>query len=215
MDTIRRLVFSLVALTVVGAAGYYILKQDRVFEVIIPSGALGDKARAVINPAREKIISTVDSVVGVVKERAQGIFDGITGSVKQKAFDSLKETVDQKLGDVAKNLGVPKTQTSPQAGAIVLGGAPAMPSANNVPLGFSVKKGQPAVFVLKDVAEGSAKVPYAITWGDGKTENGTLADKDAKTISHTWVESGEYTIEITMTIGETTRVYKVYILVYP
>ncbi len=215
MDALRRLVFSLVALVVVGAAGYYILKQDRVFEVVIPSGPLGDKVRAVINPARQNIISTVDSVVGVVKEKAQGVIDAVTGVVKQKAFDSFKETVDQKLNDVAKNLGVPKVATSPPVGAIVLGSTPAVQSANNVPLGFSVKKGQSAVFVLKNVAEGSAKVPYAIQWGDGKTETGTLADKDAKTISHTWESTGEYTIEITMTVGETIKTYNVYIIVYP
>ncbi|MDO8585030.1 MAG: hypothetical protein Q7R85_02840 [bacterium] len=214
MDALRRLVFSLVAFVVVGAAGYYILKQDRVFEVVIPSGVFGDKARAVINPTREKIINTVDSVVGAVKEKAQGVIDGVTGVIKQKAFESVKDAVNDKLNEVGKDLGVPKTTTAPLAGAIVLGGAPAISSSNNVPLGFSVKRGQLAVFVLKDVAEGSAKVPYAIQWGDGSTESGTLADKDAKTISHTWGSVGEYTIKITMTVGETIMVYEVYIMVY-
>lgn len=217
MDLLRRLVFSLIALAVVGAAAYYILKQDRVFEIVIPSGPLGDKARAVINPIRENVVKAIDGATAGIRGKAQEIIDDITGVVKQKAFDSVKDAVNEKLNEVGKDLGVPKTEGTPPGAAMVIGGgATAAPKMNNgnVPLGFSVKKGQPAIFVLKDVSEAGGKVSYAITWGDGKTESGTLGANDAKTISHRWDAVGEYIIEITMTVGETTRVYRVYIIVY-
>lgn len=219
MDSIRKLLFSLIALVLVGAAAYYILKQDRVFDIIIPSGALGDKVRAVVNPARERIVNITDSVVGVVKGKVQGVIDEITGVVKQKAFDSLKQSVNDKLNEVGQEFGVPKpsaqSSAPPSGGALVLGSVTAKPGESEVPLGFSAKAGQPEIFVLKDGSGAKTSVSYAITWGDGKSETGTLAKNDTKPLSHTWAAAGEYNVEITMTIGETIQTYRVYIIVYP
>lgn len=218
MNAIRKAAFSLIATLVVGAAAYYVLKQDRVFDIVIPSGELGDRVRAVINPARAKIVETIDGVTAGMRDKAQGIINDAIGTVKKKAFDSVKDAVNEKLNEVGRDLGVPKMESPPPGAAMVLGGgatAPPKVSDGSVPLGFSVKKGQPAIFVLKDVSNAGGKVPYAITWGDGKTESGTLSAHDVKTVTHRWDTAGEYKIEITMTVGETTRVYKVYIIVYP
>ncbi|MBI2075482.1 MAG: hypothetical protein HYT82_02335 [Candidatus Harrisonbacteria bacterium] len=215
MESFRKMVFSLVSLILVGAAAYYILKQDYIFNIIIPKGPIGDQVRAAITPVRQTIVHTVDNIVAKVKGLGQTIISDATSVVKQKAFDSVKDAVNEKLSDIGKDLGVPKPEAAPPGGAIVINTVKPEPASGDMPLGFSVKRGQATIFVLKNVAGANAKVPYAIAWGDEQTETGMLNDKDTKTLSHAWSAVGEYKIEITMTSGETTRVYSVYIIVYP
>lgn len=206
----------IVALAVLGsiAVGAYFLFQDnKVMDVIFPESDIGSGAKKLIESVRDKTYSLAKSLTAPLvergKEAANDVFNKAKGEIseavdkaKTEALQSVKESIGEKLLSVGENLS---------GGAIRI----SEPVAENLPLGFSFKKGQAAILIVKNPEDIKGKISYSVLWGDSKKDEGTLEDGGAKALYHIWDKDGEYFVGMTITGVDKTKQYSWTVVVYP
>ncbi len=205
-----------VALAVLGgiAVGAYFMFQDRkVMDVIFPESEIGAGAKNLIESARDKayslFASLTEPLIDKGKEAASDVLDKAKTEIsdavdkaKTEALQSVKESVGQKLLSVGENLGGRSLSASE-------------PVAENLPLGFSFKKGQAAILIVKNPEDIKGNIFYVVLWGDGKKDEGTLAEGATKALYHIWGKDGEYFVGMTVAGADKTKQYSWTVVVYP
>ena len=212
MDPFKKLIVSIVAFVAVVAGGYYLLKQDKLFDYVFPSGEFGDAAKRAVLNVRDKITGLADPIVNKLTGKAQQAVDQVVDTAKEKAFDSVKDSVAKKLDEIGKDLGVKKT---PINGAALMPGAPAQPSRQEekIPIGFSVRRGAPAIFTISNPPEIAGTINYTALWGDDKKDVGEVIENSSKALLHIWEKTGQFEVSILLVSGGTTKTYKFQIIV--
>lgn len=211
MNLIQRIILSIVGLAVVVTAAYFLLKSERTTTIIFPEWLVGAQVHNTAETLRQKGFQIMDGAVGSTiqkgKDAINTIIEDVVGKAKSAAYNSVKDTVDQKLVAVGRDLGVSGAGTA--SPALSIGGN----VSDDVPFGFTVKAGVPAIFVIKnpDTIKGTAN--FTIQWGDGKKDDGVVAESAVKTLFHIWEKSGEYAIAAVFKAGDVSRTYSFSIIV--
>lgn len=224
MSRLAKFLWGLVLLTTVSIAGYYALKNERVLNFTFPESEFGGMLRNNLEVGREWVADKVfslttplakkgeEAVSGVI-QKAKDEVGGVVEKAKLDAIDSVRKSLNEKFDEV---VGAPEAAISPASGggAFLANTAPDG-LAQVFPLGFSVKRGLPAVFVIKNTAAAGAPLAFQVFWGDGRSEMGSIAPNENKTLFHIWELTGEFLIKVTTGVGANARSHSSYILVYP
>lgn len=217
LDPMTKFFIALFATVVMLVAGYFIFKTDRVFDVIFPENSQSQAVKKIVTDFRDSVYEKIDPflepVRNIGKETVEGVVDkakdqvdGLLNKAKEDALNSVKQSVNQKIDSIA---GKPFS-----GGGQVVESPPAklQESNENFPLGFSVKKGVPAIFIVKDLD--NLALVYSVLWGDEKKDEGSVPAAGAKTLYHVWDRAGEYPIKLEIKQGDSVKNFSSYILVY-
>lgn len=202
----------------ISGALYYLLSDNKAMEVVFPdagirkfAGGILERGKSLINPLIAPVIQKSENISNDFFSKTKNKVDETFNEVKSHAVEAVKKTINDKIDEVTGNTDLKPTQVA-SIGSIS-SGTKAPPQNDNFPLGFSVKKNQPAIFIIKN--EGDGNMNFQIDWGDSKSDSGDLASVKSKTFFHIWDREGEYFIKILTTIGVDKKTYSSYILVYP
>ncbi len=145
------------------------------------SGVLG-KTPEKVKSWKEKMDTAIKSTVAFLTEKPKEAAVNFVQDVKDSALESARK-------EATKVLGLPKAIVagSPQAG----GGQNAGDIPSNISIVRSVRQN---LSVLIDADNEDST--YAIDWGDGKTDKGSVLQKGSKTIDHLWIETGDYIVKV-------------------
>ncbi|GEM_PF-2344060 len=237
IDGFTKFVIGIVSTIIVLGGSYFVFKTDHIFEVVLPKNETGESVKKFVTGVRDAIYAQVgpyiEPYVKKGKEAAEGVVlkvkigtDDLLNKARQDTVDSIKKSVNERIDSIA---GLPVTlqSVSPadEAGAAsgsgsgsvsggLLGSTVKAPQVinDNFPLSFSVKKGLPAIFIVKE--NNNLAMTYTILWGDGKKDVGEVSPGGAKTVYHVWEQEGEYGMKIETKIGESLRNYSSSILIY-
>lgn len=207
MNLIQRIILSIVGLAVVITAAYFLLKSERTTRIIFPESLVGAQVHNTAETLRQKGFQIMDAAVGSTiqkgKDAINSVIDDIVGKAKSAAYNSVKDTVNKKIDDLGHDLGVNGAGTA--SPALSIGGEASAP--HDIPLGFTVKSGQPAIFVLKNPSAIKGEAKFVVDWGDEKKDEGFVAEGGAKTLFHIWQKAGEYAISVSFSSGDISRAY--------
>lgn len=210
-----RIIIGMISTVIFLIAGYFLFKTNRVFDIILPENGSGSAIRSTVINARDIIYDKIDDLIEPVTDKAGEMVDdavqkatdevgGVINKAKQDAAESIKKSLNQKIDTIT---GAPMTQSgivTRQTASLI----------ENFPLGFSVKKGAPSIFIIKDKENSSKNFSYIISWGDGKKDSGEVISGGASTVYHIWNKIGEYNIEIQTESGDEKKNFSSYVLVY-
>ncbi len=214
MASFPKLVWSVVGFAVFTVGAYFLFQDNRVFDVIFPKDDFGNKMKYAVEGARDRVYGLAAPIVEPVLNEGKKIIVSFydkakdevvstVGKAKEEVVGSVKKSVNEKIDDVAKDISFSGGTGS---GAAVTGG--------DSLLGFSVKSGVPAIFILKNSEGANSVATFSISWGDGKKESVIVADGVAKTVYHIWDKTGEYVLDVSFVAGNTKRLFRGYIVVY-
>lgn len=229
MSSFAKISIGLVSTVIIFVISYFVFRTDRVFDIILPKSDGAAPVREAVMGARDKVYGQINEWLAPIRNKAnetvEGAIeaagrevDGVFSKAKEGAAESIKKSFNEKIDAFSGKSAEPMTGGS-YSGAVSFSGGAAGNSAtanlvDNFPLGFSVKKGLPTIFIVKSSAEAKTGFSYSVTWGDGKKDVGEVAPMGATTVYHIWDKEGEYNIKIETRVGEISRNYLSYILVY-
>jgi hypothetical protein len=228
MISFAKFIIGLISAVILLVISYFIFKTNRVFDVILPKGDGAQSVREAVLGVRDKIYGKIDELIAPLRNKANEAVDETLGNAKaevdeivakakQGAAESIKKSLNEKIDTISGKsyvVGEGLFGGAANFSSSVSREAPADNIVDNFPLGFSVKRGLPAVFIVKSLADDKSGFSYSVIWGDGKKDIGEVAPGGATTIYHIWEKEGEYNIKIETKAGEVVRNYSSYILVY-
>ena len=234
MSGFAKFIIGFISTLIILIISYFVFKGDRVFDIVLPKDSGGAAVRGGVIAVRDKIYGQIDALTVPIKNKVSGAIDGVFDTAKnevdevftkatQGAANSIKKSFNEKIdaisgqSDPIADVGArPRSAglaTSPSFGLVAAPPA-TVNTSDNFPLGFSVQKGLPAIFVVKSANDDKIGFSYSVAWGDGKIDTGVVAPGGATTIYHIWEKAGEYNLKIETKALEVARNYSSYILVY-
>ena len=159
-----------------------------------------------VGTAKDKLAGTVGQqakeYASSVVSQAEG---AVTAYIKQKASDALSalgtkvvDTVGSLIGTSTQHFPAGTVPLATSSGFLIPPPPATVVAKVNEPLIFSITRG----------------VSYAVTWGDGKEETGTVPNDMTQLVSHAWVTPGDYTVNMTLKTANSTHTYSFPIRVY-
>lgn len=197
----------ILGISLVGAAGYFLLGKSNTFSYKMSSLGLGE----------DKIASIASSTVGTIKNKVSDTFSGITDQLQTKAeeavtssvttaknyvFDVFRQGVEDSVNKLGEKVGVTNVNINSTA------------TSTDNSIVYSVKKDVSAYFTINKNSETDI-LKYKVDWLDGNSNSGELTNKDQSIVlTHKWSKAGEYLINfnITNSVG-VMNIYKVLISV--
>lgn len=217
MDSLPKLVWSLVGTALFLGLVYFIFQDNRIFDIILPSNVFGAEAKASVLKARDKVYDIINPVVapavskakqatGDLYDAAKSQIENLINKTKANALDSVKSAIDEKINNVAADIGLEK---KPEA--ISLNDETKAP---DFPLGFTLKVNSPTVFIIKNISKNNKPMSYVVDWGDSVKEEGEVPSSATRRVQHTWIEVGEYSVKITINEMGAKKLFSAYVVVY-
>jgi len=197
----------ILGISLVGAAGYFLLGKSNTFSYKMSSLGLGE----------DKIASIASSTVGTIKNKVSDTFSGITDQLQTKAeeavtssvttaknyvFDVFRQGVEDSVNKLGEKVGVTNVNINSTA------------TSTDNSIVYSVKKDVSAYFTINKNSKTDI-LKYKVDWLDGNSNSGELTNKDQSIVlTHKWSKAGEYLINfnITNSVG-VMNIYKVLISV--
>ncbi len=220
MANFQKIIAILISLAILAGLFYFLLNGKNVLEVVFPNPGIRDfasnileKGRTLIDPLISPVIQKSENVANELINKAKDKVDEAFSEARSNAVESVKKTVNKKIDEVTGNTDLKPTQVASIGSVSIGNNLIKAPENSTSPLGFSVKKNQPAIFIIKN--EGNINMNFQIDWGDAKNDNGDLEANKSKTFFHIWDNVGEYLIKTVTVIGADKKTYSSYILVYP
>jgi hypothetical protein len=224
MSRLAKFLWGFASLIAVGVVGYYALKNETVLNFAFPKSEFGEMLRNNLETGREWVANKVSSLAAPLAKKGEEAVSGVIQKAKDEvneavdrarlgAIDSVRKSLNEKFDEV---VGVPEAAAPPASGrSVVLTNASPDGLAQIFPLSFSVKRGLPAVFVIKNTATAGTPLAFQVFWGDGRSEMGNIAPGESKTLFHVWELTGEFLIKVITGAGVNSKTYSSYIFVYP
>ncbi len=124
MGSLPKLVWSLVGTALFLGLIYFIFQDNRVLDIIFPDSVFGSEIKATAENVREKIFNVVDPVITPIVNQGravvENVYDAIQGKVetlidntKASAIDSVKNLVNERIDNVAEDIGIKKKPLDP------------------------------------------------------------------------------------------------------
>ncbi|TSD03248.1 MAG: hypothetical protein Athens071426_270 [Parcubacteria group bacterium Athens0714_26] len=126
----------------------------------------------------------------------------VVDQVKLGAYNVLKNSIDQKVDNLAKDMGV----NAQNANSAAVG------SETASTIFFSVKVGVLAYFTMENTE--NEKLNFNIDWQDGTTGSGSLDQKSTIILSHSWSKAGNYQIKFKMIYQSKEKEYNIPVVVF-
>lgn len=194
---------------VLAAAIYFYLGKERVFKYIMfwdnsgkTTDQLGIKTKNMANTISDIFSKDgLSQAAGKITDKTKDLFSGAVDQVKLGAYNVLKNSIDQKVDNLGKDLGVnaQNADTATNSGAVST-------------IFFSVKVGVLAYFTMENTE--NEKLNFNIDWQDGTTGGGSLNQKSAIILSHSWSKSGNYPVKFKMIFQSKEKEYNIPVIVF-
>ena len=124
MQSLPKLAWSLVGTALFLGLIYFIFQDNRVLNLVFPDSVFGSEIKATVENVREKIFNVVDpvmtpivnqgrTIVENVYEAIQGKVETLIDDTKASAIDSVKNLVNEKIDNVAEEVGIKKKPLGP------------------------------------------------------------------------------------------------------
>ncbi len=124
MESLPKLAWSLVGTALFLGLIYFIFQDNRVLDIIFPDSVFGSEIKATAENVREKIFSVVDPVITPIVNQGRKVVADIYDTIKDKAeilidntkasaVDSVKNLVNEKIDNVAEDIGIKKKPLGP------------------------------------------------------------------------------------------------------
>lgn len=141
-------------------------------------------------PVAAKFKTAFNKIAAVPKKITTQTIAGIKNSLVNSAKDGLASA----LQAVEEGLGLERVEQT----------LPASPNGDEQPrLTLVFAAGRPVRFHLRPAASNQ---DYAVDWGDGATEAGTVSSGQAVTLQHVWQEPGAYLmVALVRDVGDGSR----------
>ncbi|TSC96095.1 MAG: hypothetical protein Athens101426_498 [Parcubacteria group bacterium Athens1014_26] len=200
----------IILVLVLAVAAYLYLGKERVFKYVMfwdnsnkTTDQLGIKTKNMANAvsdifSKDSISKTTDKITDKTKD----LFSGVVDQVKLGAYNVLKNSIDQKVDNLAKDMGV----NAQNANSAAVG------SETASTIFFSVKVGVLAYFTMENTE--NEKLNFNIDWQDGTTGSGSLDQKSTIILSHSWSKAGNYQIKFKMIYQSKEKEYNIPVVVF-
>ena len=136
-----------------------------------------------LSSGAEKAGNLFSGASTLITDKAKSLFGQSASDIKNETYGAISSGLNKAESGIANVLGV-TPQNNPESASAVM---------------YSVKVNTPVNFNIKNIY-GASVFKYSIDWGDESRENGELKSSESnRTVSHSWLKEGEYSIRFTIT----------------